>query len=193
MTIDLDPESHIYRVDGQRKPSVTGIIKAAGLIDSQWFNEAAAWRGSVVHKCCELHCKGTLDPATVDPMAQGYLDAWIAFKKNLGFVPMTIEQFAYTDYGYCGTPDRIGCLGDGTPCIIDIKTGAIQKWCALQLAGYLPFVRIGKAVNYRRYGIQLKPDGRYVMTEYPPEQLQSDWAAFLACLTINNWKRVNNA
>lgn len=194
MTLTLDPETHIYRVDGRKMPSVTQIIKSAGLINSDWFNEAATWRGSVVHKCCELHCKGTLDPATVDPAAQGYLDAWVAFKKNLGVVVTAVEKFRYAPtFNFCGTPDRIGYLGNGTPCVIDIKTGPAQKWHALQLAAYEEFVSNSREVGYRRYGVQLKPDGRYVMTEYPPEQLQNDWAAFLACLTINNWKKVNNA
>lgn len=189
ITIDDD---HVYRVDGHRKPSVTGIIKSAGLINDQWFNEAAAWRGSVVHKCCELHCKGTLDPASVDPAAQGYLDAWIKFKRNLGFIPTQIEQMSWSpSKDFCGTPDRFGYLGNGLPVVIDLKTGAAQKWHALQLAAYVQFVP--DANKLQRFTVQLAPDGEYKMVEYPVVELPIDFAAFLACLTLRNWRKVNNA
>ena len=44
--IDFDPTTHTYRFNGHVVPSVTGILKSVGLIDTRWFDKAAAWRGS---------------------------------------------------------------------------------------------------------------------------------------------------
>lgn len=194
MTLTFDPKTHIYRVDGYRKSSITGIINAGGLVDSQWFTEEAAFRGSVVHRCTELEDKGTLQESSVDPGAVGFLESWRTFKRQTGFIPLVIEKRHYNEtHDYCGTPDRFGVMGNGDRAVVELKTGEVQKWCKVQLAGQLGFIEPSLRGLYRRFGVRLKSDGIPTVTEYPREDMPSDWAAFLACLTISNWKRVNNA
>ena len=192
MIITIDPETHICRVGGQKVPSVTGIIKSAGLIDTDWFNEAAAWRGSVVHRVCELDDKGTLDDGSVDPGAAGYLAAWRACKRNLGLVVIGIEEPRYNEeFHYCGTPDRLLRLPDGSMAIGDLKTGAAQKWHAIQTAAYVhlyPFPSSFKRFTFRLFG-----DGRYMVTEYKSAAMPSDWAAFQGMLAVQNWRKINGA
>ncbi len=188
--LTFDAERHEYRFAGRRVPSVTQIIGLTGMIDTQWFTEAAAWRGSVVHRCCELDCKGTLVEATVDPAAFGYLAAWRAWKQGVGFVSDQIERRRYhADLGYCGTPDRIGTLPDGVRAVVDLKTGVAQKWHALQLAGYAHFDRFPRAL--RRFTVRLTADGKYIPTEYTPASLPTDWAGFQGALALHNWRKIN--
>lgn len=189
--LTFDETTHTYRLDGRKIPSVTTIIKAAGLIDDIWFNEAATWRGSVVHKCCELDCKGKLDESTVDPGAAGYLEGWRKWKRETGFRPVVVEQMDYhSDLFYAGTPDRVGFVCQGEPCVVDIKTGPAQKWHAIQLAAYRMF--LGQAGNsYRRFGISVHVNGTYTQTEYTVQALPVDWAAFLSCQNIFNWRKIN--
>lgn len=188
--LTFDEPTHTYQLDGQKIPSVTTIIKSAGLIDTTWFNEAATWRGSVVHRCCELDCKDKLDESTVDGGARGYLAAWRNWKIDTDFHSVSIEQIAcHHDLFYAGTPDRIGYVG-GVPCVIDIKTGPAQKWHAIQLAAYKMF--LGSAGrSYRRFGVSIHEDGTYTQTEYPVQALPVDWAAFQSCLNIFNWRKIN--
>lgn len=189
-TVTFDEASHTYRNQtGQRVLSVTQIIKAAGLINDQWFSEASAWRGSVVHKCCELDCKGTLLEESVDPMARGYLEAWRAWKRNVGFTPTLIEKRMLHPLGFAGTEDRAGFLPNGDEADVDLKTGVAQKWHAIQLAGYSNFHP--KPRSRRRFTVRLMPDGKYVTTEYSHATWQTDWTTFQGCLAIANWRQIN--
>lgn len=187
----FDEASHRYtHPDGRRLISVTQAIQAAGLVNTDWFNEAAAWRGSVVHKCCELDCKGTLLESSVDPAALPYLQAWRAWKQNVGFTPTKIEQRHYhPTLLYSGTQDRAGYLPNGEECDVDLKTGVAQKWHAIQLAAYGNFHRQPR--TRRRFTVRLQPDGRYVTTEYTNATWSQDWAAFQSCLVIANWRQIN--
>lgn len=185
--LTFDADSHIYRVNGRKVPSVTGLLKTGGLIDDRWFNDAAAWRGSVVHKCCELDDKGTLNEATVDEQARPYLEAWRAWKRNLGWTPFMIEK-PFSNDQFAGTPDRVMLDSRGSACVVDIKTGDVRKEVALQLAGYVKGVKLPMA---RRFAVRVSDDGRYQMTEFTTESLSTDMAAFEALLTINNWRRIN--
>lgn len=187
--LTFDAETHEYRYNGRRVPSVTGIIKSAGLINTDWFNEAAAWRGSVVHKCCELDCKGTLNESTVDPGAAGYLVAWRDWKRATGFISQQIEKRKYSHLGYCGTPDRMGVLPDGSLAFVDLKTGAACAWHALQLAAYVKFE--GSHIPYRRFTVRLNADTTYSTKEYPVTDLSTDWAAFQSALNLMHWRKTH--
>jgi len=70
VTIDEHP---VYR-DGERVvPGVTGIIRAAGLMDVTGFNDYARDRGTAVHKAIELYERGTLDVDSLDEVITPYL------------------------------------------------------------------------------------------------------------------------
>jgi hypothetical protein len=164
--------------------SVTGILKAEGFIDTQWFDEYSATRGTYVHKACELSDLGELEEAELDPVLIPYVSAWQKFMKESGFQITEMEiRIVSPEYQFTGKPDRIGIL-NGCPAIIDLKTGALQPWTALQLAGY----EILKRSPHKRFGVQLKDDGNYKLTEFKDRQ---DRGVFLAALACYQWKHNN--
>lgn len=161
--------------------SVTGILKAEGFIDTQWFDEYSATRGTYVHKACELLDRGELEEAELDPILIPYVSAWQKFMKDSGFQITEMETRLISEtHQFSGKPDRIGIL-NGCQAIIDIKSGLLQPWTALQLAGY----EILKGSPHKRFGVQLTDAATYKLTEYKD---RSDRGVFLAALACYNWK-----
>jgi len=182
----FNAEDHSYRTpDGVRLTSVTQALVQAGIIDTTWFTESAAWRGSVVHRCCELWDKGKLVESSVDPSVMGYLDAWREACYALGIKPVAVEVPAFhAGLLYAGTPDVV--TNDG---VFDRKTGALSAWHALQLAGY---VHLGdNPRTKRRFAVQLKENGRYSIKMFKPQDLATDWAVFQSALNVAKWKALH--
>lgn len=184
MTIHLDPSTHVYTVDGSIYPSVTQILQDQGFIDATWFTEYARERGKLVHRITHWHDTGELDPGSVDPALEGYLEGWRRFIRESGFDPQIIERpLASHTYRFAGTPDRIGVL-NGELAILDIKSGAVQAWTGLQLAGY----EVLYGQRTARAGVQLTEDGKYKLISFTD---RSDRAIFLAALSCWWWKEAN--
>ena len=187
--VQFDSARHIYTVDGHRRPSVTEVIKATGYIEHGYFNEEARWRGSVVHRMTQLWDLGKLDESTVDPRVEGYLVAWKKYRARRRKFYSRIEEPIANQF-MAGTPDRVGIGEDGLPCVDDIKTGAPQKWHALQLAGYAWLAH--PAVDYcKRFAVYLQEDGEYCEEEFPATVLECDKRAFMACIETWNWRKAH--
>ncbi len=186
--LTFDPASHTYTKDGRVLPSVTQILQAAGIIDTSWFTEQAAWRGSVVHKCCYLDDEGILDEASVAEEAKGYLDAWRLFKAQVPMNFVASEQPLCSGL-YAGTPDR-----DAEWAVVDIKTGAILPWVGLQLAAYSELIRQAAPLATRpvhafdRYAVRLGKDGRYNVQHFAVRDYRNDLGIFRAALSIYYWR-----
>ena len=137
----FDEEKHEYRRGDQVLPSVTQILRDMGMVDDRYFTPEHAARGIAVHKATELYDKGTLDEESLDPRLEGYLGAWIAFRKETGFFPTHIEYRGFSKFGYAGTLDRIGVTDAGATVLLDIKSSMfVPDWIGLQLGGYLQIV-----------------------------------------------------
>jgi len=182
--LQFNPESHVYTLDGKTLPSVTTIIKEAGLIDTTWFTDGAATRGTYVHQATELLDRDDLDETSLDPALVPYVDAYKRFKADTGFYISGIEKRIHNaTYGYAGTLDRVGKFpGDSIESIIDIKTGKPEKWHGLQLAAYR--LCLGNELR-KRFGLYLSDSGIYRLERYTDRQ---DIQVFLACLTIYKFK-----
>ena len=182
--IDLhfDQATHVYRLGDRVLPSVTQVLKEAGIIDDTWYTEESRIRGSFAHEATALDDAGVLDESSVDSSLAGYLEAWRRFKRDSGMRILKAE-FRICDrvYGYAGTVDRLAVVRH-QPTIPDIKTGDPEPWHALQLAGYARCVP-GRPM---RMGVYLHDDGKYTTRTYTDP---SDDAAFLACVGVANWKR----
>lgn len=83
--LTFDEEHHIFTVNGRVIPSVTTILKRAGMTpdwskiaDIEWY----AQRGTYIHKATELWENGTLDEDTIDPLISGYVDAYKACRRD---------------------------------------------------------------------------------------------------------------
>jgi hypothetical protein len=181
-------DAHVYRYDGRIVPSVTQVLRDAGLIDFSGVPadvlEAARWRGTLVHKATEFYDRGVLDEADLDERLVGYVQAWKRFRSDTGFVPATIEQFVYHPaYGYAGQLDRDGFM-KGKAILLDVKTGIAHPAAGPQTAAYKE-AHCGASPR-ERFSVHLHGDGKYHLECHTN---RSDFAVFAAALTLTNWKR----
>lgn len=187
--LTFDPEKHEYRYNGTVVPSVTQLLKWAGLIDDSWFSDWHGERGRLIHLACQYYDEGTLEMASVHPEIAGYLESYIKWReagKHIKILEIEAQIFNEGCW-YAGTLDRAVAI-DNTPAIIDIKSGAYQQWHGLQLAGY----QYAKRFEYcERYSLYL--DGGGAMAKLRQHDSSSDVAVFLSIAHAHNniqrWKK----
>lgn len=198
-TLSFDEELHIYRIDGQRVPSVSDILEN---VSREFYEGApprnmqdAADRGTNTHLAIQLLNEGRLDESTVDPRIAPYVDAYRAFKAEKGFRPDYAEQPLYHwRMRFAGTPDMIGVIGYGrrgrpVRCIIDIKTSyQVLPVAALQLQGYEMLWNYNQDSprNYttERYSLHLRKDGGYSLDRHEDP---SDASVFIGLIHRYHW------
>lgn len=197
MAIELIEGTHTYkRTDGRVVPSVTQIIGDAGLV---WEarDQMALDRGTAVHRATRYLDEGILDWATVDPRIAPYVQAWRRFLDETGFCTTAIEEPVYSErWDYAGQPDRVGILwrADNTEpssatAVVDLKTGTVQPFTALQLAAYgNAILNDDQCSRLTRIAVGLHDDGTYEMTTYRMMDWADDLGTFLACLRVARWK-----
>ena len=197
-TVQFDPAIHRYTVDGREVPSVSQILRTAGLVGYDGIPEPilrrAAERGTAVHLACRYLDDDDLDPDSLDPELQPYVAAWHRFRMNTHELEITQSEQMYV--GELGglqfgmTLDRLAKFGRQKT-IIDIKcTSRIERHHAVQLAGYAcglepsgsPAKRLGL---YRRLVVQLRKDATYALHDCDDPQ---DGEIFAAALRIAWWK-----
>ena len=187
--VQFDQAAHVYTVAGVRRPSVTQILKDAGLIDTTWFTDEARERGRAVHLSTQFLDEDDLDWDTVLPPYRGYVAAWQRFKQESHFVisrdsegKLLIEYLLFQPVsGYCGMLDRVGTIGT-TEYLIDIKTGDPQGWHGYQLAAYsqcLPNPHCRK-----RMTVHLRANGSYSTREHALTAFAYDWQVFAAAAVV---------
>jgi len=188
MDLIFTEATHEYRhgEGGEVLPSVTGILKSEGYIDGDWYTEAARIRGTYVHKICHLHNIGDLDETTVDETLVGYYEAYLSFLAETQFVVEDSELLVHSDtYLFAGTLDIRGKFpGAKMKSVIDIKSGSIEPWVAIQLAGYT----VCLPDPHERYSLQLTADGKYHLKQWKD---RSDQGVFLGALAGFHWKNNN--
>ena len=193
----FNARDHRYTLRGMVIQSVTQVIEP---LINQYdrvpaeVRRLALLRGTLVHKLTEIEDRSDGDWQTdaLDCGLDGYLDAWRLFKQEAGVAIYASEQRVYHHvYRYAGTLDRIISL-DGSHdrlAILDLKTGVILPEAAMQTAAYMAAVNIGLKEKSNevvdRYVVQLREDGTYRLVQYEDK---SDIAAFLAALTLSNWR-----
>ncbi len=184
---------HSYHLDGVVVPGVTGTLKP--LTDLSMINpdvlEAASQFGRAVHRACELHDMGKLNESALDPALQPYLAGWIKFSEDYRVTWALIEQLVYhPTLRYAGTLDRYGVVG-GEAAVVDIKSSTtLYPSVGPQLAAYqkaLPPEH--QAIGQRRFALQLKGDGSYVLKPYTNPM---DFSVFCSLLTLRNWCQQHN-
>ena len=196
--LTFDPKTHTYALKGLPIPSVTQVI--AGTQDflgvSEEVLEAARERGRRVHAATALYDTDGWTPEVeeaADSEICSYLEAWVKFVEDTGFNPLVIEEPVYSfRHRFAGTVDRVGWLR-GTMVVLDIKTaaspGRLHPAVGLQVAAYEHAHNTGQdrlPKAKARYAVQLRPDGKYTLTQYVDK---ADLSVFLACLTLHNWRQ----
>jgi len=181
--IQFDAERHVYTVDGTPYPSVTTILKDAGLIDTSapWYTQEARDKGTYVHTATQYHDEGDLDPETIDPEIVGYVDAWEKFRAASKIEILHIElPVCNTTCMYAGMIDRV-VMWSKIKTVIDIKAGQPEDWHALQTAAYAACLPgcVGRATVY------LSKDGKYRVSTH---ESITDFDVFACALAVANWK-----
>lgn len=181
--IEFDAATHTYTVNGEEWPSVTTIIREAGLCDTTGWNEFVATRGTHVHEACRLVDCGDLDDEVLDPRLRGYVAAWRKFAEAAQWKPERAEVVVASSAGrYAGTLDRIGEAG-GKRLMLDIKTGSPQPWHGIQLAAYM---QCDGMYIMPRMGVYLRADGTYSTKSYKDI---NDRHIFNAAVSLWHWKK----
>lgn len=180
-------EHHIYRYGSRIVPSVTQILAASGAIDTTWFTPEARDRGRRVHDAIHAY---TENPALGDcagDEVRPYLQAYQAFVAISRARVVEAEGMVYCHaYGYAGRFDQYLEM-DGQRVLVDLKTGVVQWWCALQTAAYTyALIESGRPVQ-KRLGVQLMANGQYRVTAYA--SMRNDFARFVTHLTMAKQQR----
>jgi hypothetical protein len=184
MTLTFDAATHTYRCDGIIMPSVTQVMKAAGLgqpyghVDADTL-ERAADRGRLVHwACAEIDSGRQVDPVWIEG-AEGYIAAYRLFARETGYRSDATEEYVcHARLGYAGQLDMRGWM-HGRRIICDRKaTASLHRDTAVQCAGY----ELAAHQHIRGlYGLWLRPNGTYQLRRYYDSRTEQ---VFLAALTL---------
>jgi len=110
-SVTFEPDGHVYTWNGRRLPSITGILKDEGFINTEWFDKWSRDKGSAVHLACHYDLAGELDEDTLDDEIRPYLSAFRKFMAESGFkVDRSEVPGVNTTHHYAGTPDLVGCF-----------------------------------------------------------------------------------
>lgn len=184
-----DPESHVYTQDGVQVPSVTAVLKLAGLSDYSDIPvnilEMAAARGTALHEATALLDQDNLDLDSVDPAIAGYLLSYQRWRESVeDWTILAIEQWEIAGGGgriYGRTIDRKFIEPGGRRWIVDIKTSSKKaNWWRIQLAAYADRTDQGRAVVHC-----FKDGSPAKFIEYADEK---DFEVWEAALTIAHWR-----
>lgn len=201
----FDEQSHTYRLDGVRLPSVTEIlapIKPDFAMVPPGVLEDKRMFGTAVHAACEYDDLGELDDDGTDPRVLACVRAWRAFRADTGAAIVENERRLYhPTLRYAGTLDRLAYLRlkdkpEASTWLIDLKTGVDpHPSYGVQLAGYAMLSdanldesrrrSITTAAWIGRATVHLFDDGTYRFHQYRDP---SDEATFMACLAIYRHK-----
>jgi hypothetical protein len=198
MMLTFDPGPHVYTLDGVPVPSVTGILRASGLVDFSGVPgavlERARIRGTAVHQAIHYYNENDLDVrrfAIEFPEYSGYLEAWLEFRSERRFLPHFNEyRVASARHGIAGTIDCLGVL-EGRGALIDFATGRPEDAAKdLQTAAYHTLAHewaetdgaLGDFLSryvVRRYAVALRRDGSFRVEAYTDP---ADWRRFQTLL-----------
>lgn len=185
VTIEVEPATHRYTVDGVEVPSVTQVLESVGLIDYSYIpwptRQMALERGRVVHEAIALDLEGDLDEdSAAEARIVGYVHAARAALRALGISrPDAWEHRAYHEQlGYAGTVDLLY-----QDLIVDWKTNQAEYWVRFQLAAYAALVSRSPAC-VRRVCVELHADGSCRLLDIPAASYYDDFQTFCSALRV---------
>lgn len=183
-----NPEKHIYTSIRGRLPGATDVIKSHGLINVDWMTEEARWRGQCVHRGVELFNRGELDLDTVDEGIRGYIRSYESFVKVTGYQVLGCEIPCFTD-SFGTIPDTWGML-NGVLSIVELKSGPIPKWAAIQTGLQARALHEDKKIKIKkRFGLRLMEDGS--ISKLIEFSNASDDKVAMSMVDTFHWKKEN--
>lgn len=196
MSVTFDVEHHLYAIDGVRVPSVSAILRSAGLVGDYSqipsdILERARARGVAVHSACEAIDRGA-EPDGVSAEVSGYVAGYRRFLRETQFDALATEEIvAHREYRYAGRFDAFGWLG-GLRTMIDRKAVARIDHVAtsVQLAAYScarDYMHPESPVE-QIAALHLRPDGGYVLHLEDQSHALDVWHA---ALQIYGYKKLH--
>ena len=128
----------------------------------KWVDESALERGIAVHAWTEAVDRG--EPFRIAEALSGFADSYkkACYSLSPSWDEGGIEQ-RFDTGTYHGYIDRVGSIGKGRRCVLDIKTGAgssSSPRTPIQLAAYAAAVSTHPE-DLLRVELRLSPDGAY--------------------------------
>lgn len=159
--IDFDEATHTYWYDGIEVPSVSKVLREAGLQgDISFLDPKYLKRGTAVHGYAEDIDKGCLNYDAIIPEYMPFVAAYEWFKDEHSVLWEGVEEKRFSKkYLFAGTIDRFGYL-DKVSAVVDLKTGFYAKWHQVQTAAYRLLLE-GEFKAEANYDIYLTSDGLY--------------------------------
>jgi hypothetical protein len=187
----FDAATHRYLHGTRKIRSVTGLIKAAGLLGpaAAFYSKESAERGTHIHQAClDLDCGREM---FVTSEEASYVDSYEEWRRMVAPVWSSMEEPKHSEqYDFAGTADRLGTI-NGKPVVIDFKTGGPASWHGLQLAFYDLLYDDLPPMIRRRIVVHLRKDGRIPQTvEYHDH---ADYTTALTLLSRRDNDRHNDA
>jgi len=199
--LDFDEDSHSYRVDGIRIPSVTKIVDACfpkfltdwalsiGEEEYRRVIDEALEIGNATHKFCESFIKQEYNELEGDltPSCEAFLK-WYAWS-DAEF--LDAERKIYCDkFKYAGTVDAVAKI-NGRVCVIDFKTSKkIYKPYHLQVAAYCQAVKRMDGLRKWPLGVILRLDketGEFEQKVFEPKH---HFGIFRKCMELRDWSSI---
>jgi hypothetical protein len=213
MNVTFEPKTHTYwRTDGERVHSVTEILdyvyRPYANVPSDLLADAAE-RGKAVDRWVteqlEAYMRTRIIRAAESdslpslkkweylatyravPLAEQYAaygEAAIKWLDRVRFRPISVQQIVYSEtYGYAGTADAIGDIGNQTA-VIDWKTCGVTPVAAQQVAAYAAALGIKTGII-----VQLKPNGSFETFTLCGRSMARARAAWMATLAVYQMQR----
>jgi len=195
-------EPHAYIVDGERRISVTQVLKLAGMtncapVDPRVLAEKALL-GTDVHKATELLDK---KEPWKDKLAHvaGYVSGWKKFKREFGIKVLAREEmYFHPALNYATRIDLFADSNRGRG-IFQIKaTAEVGPEVAIQTAAEEHAVNWSMKLDGKlqrlsmsspnRWAIQLFPDGTWKPHRF---ERPTDFKVFCSALTVAKWLLAN--
>ena len=139
--LTFDADTHRYAYHGTPLLGVTGVLVAAGLIDTTFFTENGRTEGDYLHRALALDHEDALDEPTLDLALVPYVAGWRWLKAELGLTPLLWEcPVCDPVAGYAGMFDLVAIAEDRTGAhvlwLLDYKRRKPGPAADLQLAAY---------------------------------------------------------
>lgn len=186
--LEFDEVNHVYTLGDVEIPSVTQLMSKFEIVDTKWYDLQASIRGRHVHTATEYYDEGDLDIQSLDPIVKPFVDAYIKFRKELKLEYLLSEKQMVDHVNlFAGTLDRLAII-NGKIALIDIKSGSMPKWVAIQLEGYRRLLKaMGLQTPVEFYALVLRKDGTYRFNKIPTMEMIKAKRIFDSMLTINNF------
>lgn len=187
----FDAVAHKYYLGGAELPSVTKILKEAGLAPTYHGASIYALRGTRLHEAAEWYDLDDLDLASLGAWPADWrnrFDGYRRFKDEQQAEWDAIEQQGYHPlYLFAGTRDRRGVLRLlDERAQLDLKFGQPELWHKYQTAGYYLLPSPDEWKHDRRGCVYFDGEGKYKLVWHDDP---NDLKVFLAATTITHAKQ----